>query len=77
MGQMHTTNHASRRCTRRRQSTEFRLIYAVSFVILLVAVLVERLFRLVTWRTPAGPSRSILQEVRDAVGATVPYAFMG
>lgn len=71
------TRSATRGQPRRRQSIEFRLIYAVSFVILLATVLVERLFRLVTWRAPSGPPRSILQETREAAGATVPYAFMG
>jgi hypothetical protein len=72
-----TTHSSTRSRSRRRQSIEFRLIYAVSFVILLATVLVERLFRLVTWRAPSGPSKSILQETREAAGATVPYAFMG
>jgi hypothetical protein len=71
------TSHSSRRQARRGQGIEFRLIYALSFVVLLAAVIVMRLVRLLTWRNTAQSSPSIIQEARDAAGAAVPYVFMG
>jgi hypothetical protein len=67
-----------RRKVRRRGGVEFGLLYAIAFTIFLVAAVVSRLVGLLTWRrTPDARRRSLVQEARDATGATIPYAFMG
>jgi hypothetical protein len=71
------TAHSTRRRPKRGQSVEFGLIYAISFIVLLAAVVVRRSVGLVTWRKRNGPDVSIFKEARESAGATVPYAFMG
>jgi hypothetical protein len=71
------TSSGSRRRQRRGRSVEFGFIYAISFAVLLVAVVVRRLLSVVLWRKRQSPAVSIFKEAREAAGATVPYAFLG
>lgn len=67
-----------RRKSRRRGGVEFGLLYMLAFTIFLLAAIATRILRLLTWqRTGDGRRRSVLQEAREATGATIPYAFMG
>ncbi len=68
---------AMRRRSRRGQRVEFGLIYAVSFIVLLPAVVVMRLVSALMLRKRTGPAPSIFKEARELAGAAVPYAFMG
>jgi hypothetical protein len=68
----------TRRKPRRRGGVEFGLLYMLAFTIFLVAAVVTRILRIITWRrSPDTPRRSIFREAREATGATIPYAFMG
>jgi hypothetical protein len=67
----------SQRRGRRNQRVEFGLIYGLSFLVLLVAVVAKRLVDFVTRRVPSDAPRSIIRETREATGAAIPYAFMG
>lgn len=62
---------------RRNQRVEYGVIYGLCFLVLLVAVAVERLVGLVLRRQRHDPPRSIIREAREATGAAIPYAFMG
>jgi hypothetical protein len=70
------TSSAPRRRAKRRNTTEFGLLYAVGFVFFLATTIVGRVARLFTGRR-GEPRRSIIQEARDTTGRTIPYAFMG
>lgn len=64
---------------RREEAWDFRLIFATSFAIFLVAAVVGRLL---PWRwspRPAGRagSRSVIAEARATTNTFVPFAFMG
>jgi hypothetical protein len=65
--------------TRRRdERIEFYLLYACCFSIFIVAVIARR--ALVVggiMDAPHGPKLSVIKEACDAVGSTIPYAFMG
>jgi hypothetical protein len=68
---------SSQRRGRRNQRVEFGLIYGLSFLVLLVAVVAKRLVDFVTRRVRSDAPRSIIRETREATGAAIPYAFMG
>lgn len=59
---------------RKDEAREFRLIFAVSFAVFLVAAVVARL---VPSGRPAEPRRSILDEARAAARTSIPFAYMG
>ena len=62
---------------RKEEAVEFRLFYAVSFGIFLVAAMLARILPR-EWRPyPLGRAgRSILGEARTAANEIVPFAFM-
>jgi hypothetical protein len=62
-----------------KQSIEFRLIFALTFVFFLGAALLERLM---PWRwigsdASRRPRASIFKEARETAGTCTTYAFMG
>jgi hypothetical protein len=61
---------------RKPETTEFRLIFTVSFVIFLMVAIVER-FLPSQWRGHAAGDKSIFGEAREAANTFVPFAFMG
>lgn len=56
---------------------EFRLIFAVSFPVFLVAALVARLLPWHGRGAPAARRPSIIEEARIAANTSIPFAFMG
>jgi hypothetical protein len=69
----------AKRATRRRDDRiEFYLLYACCFSIFLVAVTARRAL-VVSGLMSAndGAQLSVVKEAREAVGSTIPYAFMG
>lgn len=58
---------------RKEEALEYRLLYAVSFGLFLLAALVAR--ALPFGRRPGGPS--IVGEARTAASTCIPFAFMG
>ena len=68
----------AKRGGRRADSIEFKLIYAVGYIVFLGAAIAQRGLHLVglTHRA-SGDRKSVFGEARDAAGATIPYAFMG
>jgi hypothetical protein len=68
----------TRAARRRDERIEFYLLYACCFSIFLVAVIVRRAMVLAGMvEAPSGPKLSVVREAREAVGSTIPYAFMG
>jgi hypothetical protein len=65
------------RRARRNQRVEFGITYALCFLVLLVAIAMERLVGIILRRTRPDAPRSIIRETREATGAAIPYAFMG
>ena len=59
-----------------RGGIEYRLVYAIGFSVFFVTALTSRAARTLTLRR-RNDGRSIVQEAREATGATIPYAFMG
>lgn len=73
------TSPQMRRASRRRdERIEFYLLYACCFSIFLVAVIVRRALVLTgIVNAPSEAKLSVVKEAREAVGSTIPYAFMG
>lgn len=71
------TDRQPRRATRRKDVSEYRLIFGVCFAIFLVAAVVSRLLPW-SWRlSPDEPKRkSVVEEAYDAASTVLPYAFM-
>jgi hypothetical protein len=69
----------ARRATRRRdERIEFYLLYACCFSVFIVAVIARRALVLGgIMAAPDGTKLSVVKEACDAVGSTIPYAFMG
>jgi nitrate reductase NapE component len=69
----------ARRETRRRdERIEFYLLYACCFSIFIVAVVARRALILGgLMDAPSGAKLSVVKEACEAVGSTIPYAFMG
>jgi hypothetical protein len=67
------------RATRRRgERVEFYLFYACCFGIILAAVTAQRALVLSgILAAPTGAKLTLVQEAREAVGAVIPYVFMG
>jgi hypothetical protein len=77
---MQTTSASSgppRRRARRNQRVEFGITYVLCFLVLLVAIAIERLVGIILRRARSDEPRSIIREAREATGAAIPYAFMG
>ena len=56
---------------------DFRLIFAVAYLTLLVTFAFARLFRIGRSGASSGPKRSIFREAKVAAYAALPYAFKG
>lgn len=65
--------------SRRHETAEFRLIFALGFVIFLVAALIARLVpeSMRPRSLSAKGSRSIFHQAKTAASNCVPFAFMG
>lgn len=79
MASLAVTSGGSLSRARREEAWDFRLIFATSFAIFLVAAVVGRLL---PWRwspRPAGRagSKSVIAEARATTNTFVPFAFMG
>ena len=76
-----TTNLKQDRYTRKRERNErldFRIIFALSFVIFLLASVGERLLpRHWLAGSQEKPRKTIIAEALETTRITVPYAFMG
>lgn len=73
-----TPLHADKRRDDRWERIEFRLIYAVVFLIFFCIAVVKRL---APWKWRSEPRslsghRSVVGEAKSAASASVPYAFM-
>ena len=65
------------RRTRRKDVSEYRLLFAAAVAIFLVAAVVSRLLPW-NWRVAGGaqPKKSVVDEAWDAANTALPYAFM-
>lgn len=61
---------------RRREASEFRVLYGVAYVLFLTLALLARLSPR-SWLGRRDQGKSILAEARDMTSASVPFAFMG
>lgn len=61
---------------KRTESVEFRLIFAASFAIFLVAALVERLLPH-RWLNRTVARKPVLEQAKEAANTCAAYAFMG
>jgi hypothetical protein len=69
---------ASRVSRRRDERIEFYLLYACCFSIFIVAVIARRALVIGgLMNAPDGAKLSVVKEACEAVGSTIPYAFMG
>ena len=68
---------SARRTSRRKDTSEYRLVYATCFVVFLVAAIISRLLPW-NWMSSGdhGKRPSIIDEARDAAKTALPYAFM-
>ncbi|MEQ1717063.1 MAG: hypothetical protein ABL907_13935 [Hyphomicrobium sp.] len=55
---------------------EYRLIFAVSFVVFFAAALIESLL-LLRWARASGKRKSVIERARDSASTCAAYAFMG
>lgn len=70
--------HAALRPRHRRSATDHRILYAICFVVFLLAAVLSRLWPGYWLQAATHPRRkSVLAEAREATCATIPYAFMG
>jgi hypothetical protein len=63
----------------RKDAIEYRLIFAASFIVFLIAAVAERLmpWRWLLNRRPGTQGRSVLGQARESAGICTAYAFMG
>lgn len=70
----------ARRKTRRRAQSEYRLIFTLSLVFFLIALLPGRIlqaFHTVFFGSNSETHKSLLTEAREAANSVLPYAFIG
>lgn len=67
----HTHHHKN------QMTWDFRLIFAVAYLTLLVTFAFARLFRIGRQNAGNGPKRSIFREAKVAAYSALPYAFKG
>jgi ABC-type Fe3+ transport system permease subunit len=73
-----SATNASRATRRRDERIEFYALYACCFSIFLFAVIVRRALVVGGIMDATDRSKlSVIGEAREAVGSTIPYAFMG
>lgn len=71
-------NPAALRPRQRRSAADHRVLYAIGFVVFLLAAVLSRLWPGYWLQSAADRRRkSVLAEAREATCATIPYAFMG
>jgi hypothetical protein len=58
----------------RRESVEFRIIFAVTFAVFLAAGIIERLL---PWNWLTRRQASVFQQAWESAGTCTTYAFMG